>query len=89
MSSNNDLKSWFFLIIGILICLASIVGGLYVGLWLCFIGGIVDVVNGVKGTPVEAMTIAIGFGKIVMASFAGWVTLMVGVVFGKALIDQA
>jgi len=35
------------------------------------------------------MTIAIGFGKIVMASFAGWVTLMVGFVFGKTLIDQA
>jgi len=89
MSSNSNFKSWFLLITGILICLASIVGGLYVGLWLCFIGGIVDVVNGIKGTPVEAITIAIGFGKIVMASFAGWITFMVGIVFGKTLIDQA
>jgi hypothetical protein len=51
--------------------LAGIALGIYVGLWVCFIGGIVDIINQVKATDTDALTVAWGIAKIVLAGFAG------------------
>ena len=48
---------------GAFLMLADIVLGVYVGLWVCFIGGIVDIINQLKGS-VDALTIAWGIIKI-------------------------
>lgn len=58
-------------LLGVLLIVAGVALGLYVGLWVCFIGGIVDVVDAVKATPVEAMNLAWGIVKIVFAGAAG------------------
>ena len=47
-------------IIGLLIIVISVLGGLYVGGWIFFVGGIVEVIEAIKATPVEAVGIAVG-----------------------------
>ncbi len=61
-------------ILGLLICLAGVILGLYLGVWVCFIGGIVQVVEAVKATPVEALGIALGLLRVACSSFVGWLT---------------
>jgi hypothetical protein len=48
-------------------CLAA-----YLGLWMFFIGGIVQVVQ--SCSPVDAMGIAFGVLKVLLAQFVFWVT---------------
>jgi len=40
-------------------------GGVYVGVWECLIGGIVDFVDGVKSDPTSVKLIAIGIFKVI------------------------
>ena len=47
--------------LSILIAVASILLGIYLGVWVMFIGGIVQVVNSIN--PVNALGIAIGIYK--------------------------
>lgn len=57
-------------IVGLLLIIAGAVLGLYVGGYLCFIGGIIQLIQSV--TPViKAVGIAWGLGKIVFASGLG------------------
>lgn len=75
-------------VIGVLMCIAGVVLGLYAGLWWAFIGGIVDVVNEVKAVDTSAMNIAIGIVKIVFAGAIGAVSAIVLIVPGAALIND-
>lgn len=56
-------------VVGIVMILAGLAFGLYIGLWWAFIGGIVQVIEAAKATPVDALHLAIGIGKIVFAGF--------------------
>ena len=49
-------------IIGILIAIAGIALGIYVGVWLMFIGGIVQIVNSIN--PLNGLGIALGKNNI-------------------------
>ena len=72
-------------ILGMLLIGLGIVGGLYVGIYLMFIGGIIQLIQ--SGSPVVvASGIAIGIARIVFASFVGWLTFMVCTVIGKCLL---
>ncbi len=56
----------------ILIVFAGIAAGLYVGVWVFFIGGIVDVIEGAKADPVNAKGIAWGVAEVlILAQAAG------------------
>ena len=70
------------ILIGILVIAAGIVLGLYLGLWLCFIGGIVQIVEACKADPVSAFGIAFGIVRILAASFVGWLTVVVVSIIG-------
>ena len=59
-------------IVGILMILAGIALGLYVGLYLCFVGGIVSIIEGAKADPVSAAGIAWGIVKMFFAAGLGW-----------------
>lgn len=52
--------------------IASMIIGLcvaaYVGLWLMFVGGIMQVIDGVKSDPVDGSDVAWGIVRIVFAS---------------------
>ena len=64
-------------VIGFLLVLCGIIFGVYVGAWLCFIGGIVDVIEQVRAESIDSMVLAIGIVKIMGASIAGGVSSFV------------
>ena len=47
-------------IIGIVMMIAGIVLGLYLGIWWAFIGGIVQVINEIRADDLSAINVAIG-----------------------------
>lgn len=77
------------LIIGLLLVVGGIASGLYVGLWLCFIGGIVDVIQQIRADELVALTVAIGVAKVLFAGIAGWVSALLFIAPGAALIKSA
>ena len=73
--------------VGILLIVGGVFVGLYLGIWVLFIGGIVQTVEAIKATPISALGIAFGILKIMCSGFVGWLSgiLMVGT--GMALLD--
>jgi len=61
-------------LLGLTLIILAIPMALYVALWLCFIGGIVDVIQGIKASPINAMDIAIGLARFFCTALAGWFT---------------
>lgn len=74
-------------IIGVSICLLSVVLGLYLGIWVCFIGGIVQAIEAVRAVPVSAFNLAMGIARVMSASVVGWLSGIVGISIGKAFLD--
>lgn len=69
-------------IIGILIAIVGIALGIYIGVWLMFIGGITQIVNSIN--PVNGLGIAFGIARIVFCEIGGLITWL-GVVIGSAI----
>lgn len=70
---------------GVLLILAGIAFGLYVGVWLMFVGGIVQIIDTLKA-GIEGKEIALGIVRIVFAGGAGGVALYALALPGIALI---
>ena len=68
----------FRIIIGVLLFIAAILGGLYVALYLCLFGGLVQVINAAKATPIETLDLALGIVRVMCTGFAGWLTFFLG-----------
>jgi hypothetical protein len=75
-------------ILGVLIIVAGWLAAAYVGIWLMFICGIIQIIDGVKVDPVSSFDIAVGICRVVFAGSAaliGWLgTLISGVLAGGA-----
>ena len=78
-------------ILGIGLIILGVILGLYVGVWLCFIGGIrdiVDVVNiMIKNDFVDGLKLAIGIVKIIFAGVAGYLSALFCIILGRALME--
>ncbi len=74
-------------IIGVLLLVGGVVLGLYVCIWVCFIGGIIDVIHCVQTEDFVAMTLAIGIAKIVFAGLAGWISAIIPMFIGHCMLD--
>ena len=59
--------------------LAVIGYAVYLGLWVCFIGGIIDLINQIKADETSAGTVAFGVLKIIGA---GTITVIVSLIGG-------
>ncbi len=76
-------------IVGLIMIIAGIALGLYVGLWLCFVGGIVQIINAIKSPEaVMAMNIVVGILRIVIASVAGWASATFLIAPGYVLLSR-
>ena len=64
-------------IIGYSIIVFGVALGIYVGFWIFFIGGVLAIIDSIKATPTDAFGIALGIGRIVFASFFGWMIVLV------------
>lgn len=76
------------LILGVLLIVAGIAAALYVGVWLCLIGGIVQFIEAVKATPVPALDVAMGIARVLCAGLAGVLTAVVAIFPGFALLSS-
>lgn len=74
-------------VIVILLVLASVIGGLYVGFWLMFVGGFVDIVQAVKAPVTEIGVVAFGLLKMFFASVVGWLICLTGFLVASAVLD--
>lgn len=75
------LLAWLALIAGMLF-------GIYVGVWVCFIGGIVQIVHAAMATPVEAMGIAIGAAKVCFTGVVMAVIWIFSAVISKLFLGK-
>jgi hypothetical protein len=74
------------IILGILLIICAIPLGLYVGVWLCFILGIVQVIDSVKATPVESLGVAVGIARIMGAAVIGFFSSVIMFIPGIGMI---
>lgn len=72
------------IVLGILIAIAGIILGLYIGIYVLFVGGIMQIVNNIE--PLHAKEIVIGILKLVFCEL-GALPAYFGIVIG-ALIAQ-
>jgi len=68
-------------VLGVVGILVGVALGAYVGLWVCFIGGIIGLINAVvditNGLGVDAMLIGFSIFKIMIAGLAGYISAVV------------
>ena len=74
--------------LGILMIVAGVLFGVWAGLWWGFIGGIVQFIEGVKATPVEAMEVAFGIARVMFAGLIGGGCAMILVIPGSSLASK-
>jgi len=74
--------------LGFILCAFGVCLGLYTGVWVCFIGGIVDVIEQVRAEQLDSMIVACGVAKVMFSSFAGWLTAIVPFTLGAALMQD-
>lgn len=73
-------------ILGILLIVAGLMLGCYVGIWWSFVGGIVDVITGIRAVDLDALKIAFGIAKVMFAGFIGYISALVLVIPGAVMI---
>ena len=61
-------------IVGLIMMVAGIGLGLYMGVWWALIGGIVQVIQEIKADDLEALNVALGVAKVIFSVFIGWVS---------------
>ena len=74
-------------VIGGILLLGGIGLGIYVGFWLMFIGGIVQIIDSIKNDT-NAISIGIGFLRIAFSSLVGWGTALLSGTIGAALLSD-
>jgi hypothetical protein len=79
-------------VFGVGLLLVGIVAGVYVGFWECFVGGLMDIVQGIinltKNVDVTAFTFVWGAVKILFAGFFGWLSAIVFILPALALMGS-
>lgn len=76
------------LLLAIIMILGGLVLGAYVGIWLCFIGGIVDVIGAIRAPELVAIDVAIGVGKFVFSGIAGTLCMYCLLIPGMVLLSD-
>lgn len=84
-SESKRNRRGFKTALGVLFILAGIALGVYVGFFLMFVGGIIQVVNAVNADPANSSGVAWGAARILFAGaiggFAFWLLALPGVKF--------
>lgn len=81
------------LIVGILLIVLGVALGLYVGVWLMFISGIIGLIEAIKilvqTGDVNSMLIAINIAKILLSSLAGYVSAILFIIPGQMMVEES
>ena len=73
-------------VLAVLVFLLGIGLGLYLGLWLLLVGGIVQFVNGLM--LAQALPMAIGIVKVMCSGAVGWVSFLICTALSTAIADS-
>lgn len=76
-------------ILGYILMVCGVFFGIYMGVWWAFIGGIIEMVNGVTATPVEAASIAWGLLRWSSAGVLGVITFYCFFFPGLAMLTSS
>lgn len=71
---------------GIIVFILTIAIALYMGIWVCFAGGIMNIVAGFSAQPWVGILIAWGAVKMLFSGVVGWGCAAIGWSFGLFLI---
>jgi hypothetical protein len=74
-------------VFGALMVLAGVLIGLYVGIWLMFVGGVFNIVEFAQGDFQEYAVLGWGIVKIMLAGFIGQICAMTFILPGMAILD--
>ena len=74
--------------IGVLLIIAGVLLGLYVGLYLCFYSGILQIINGFQANPISGNEIAMGVVKMMCFALTGAISAFVLISPGVAIIKS-
>jgi hypothetical protein len=75
-------------LLGFLLILAGVFVGIWLGIYVMFIGGIVNIINAIKETPTNAPGIAFGILRVILSGFVGWFSGAIITAFGIALVER-
>ena len=75
-------------ILGLLLIVGGVLLALYVGIWLCFVGGIIAVIEQIRAEHLDSGAVAWGIARIIFAGVFGWLTGILVVVPGIALLGK-
>lgn len=73
-------------VFGWILIVGGIALGIYVGVWVMFVGGVVQLIDAVKVTPVDALNTAFGLVRIILSGITGWCLGACGVTLGMLLL---
>lgn len=80
------MKNILKILLGLLFIIAGVVGGIYLGFWVMFVGGILEIARAIDLHTVTAMLIAINIIKIFFAFVVGLIIGVLGISVGATIL---
>ena len=75
-------------IIGAIVIIFGVLLGLYLGGYICLYGGIIELVESAKMTPIDAPGIAFGIIRILGAAIVGWGSFFLVAMCGGGIMSM-
>ena len=76
-------------ILGVLLIIGGVAGAAYIGIWLMFVGGIVDIIEQIRAEVLEPIVVVVGIVKILFAGVVGQLCAVFFVTPGLATFAAA
>ncbi len=74
---------------GLAMVIAGIIAGLYVGFWICLVGGLTTIISMLSGSvAVAALPLAVAIVKLTSGGFFGLVSAIILIIPGFALLES-
>jgi hypothetical protein len=74
--------------LGLGLIVLGVIVGLYVGFWICLIGGIVQVIEAVRAKDLIAFEVVVGVARIFFAGLAGYVSALLFIIPGYGMFED-
>lgn len=75
-------------VIGVIFILFGFLCGAYLGGWLCFIGGIVQVIEAIRAVTLVPINVALGIAKVIFAGVVFVLTAMCFIIPGFKVLTS-
>lgn len=74
-------------VIGISLIVVGVLLGLYVGLWVMFIGGAMSILTAIELGTITSTLVGIGILKMALASFVGYIIFAICYFIGVLILN--